>query len=89
MTTRKFRVTVTASVTLELDERVLAHVDDDWRRQFYPLRSAEEVAEHLGHNVLLNGCDLSDIDGFANLDDALMRVSDEDVEDIEVEALPA
>lgn len=68
---RKFEVQMTLTVIVEMDEAVLAEVDnDDWRSTFYQLHGPEAIAEHLAFNHVFNGVESNQImllDGFARL----------------------
>jgi hypothetical protein len=77
----KYRVVVTATVDLDIDEAVLALSDDEgWVRDFYGLETPEMVAEHLAWNVALHGRSLSHLDGFADRQDDAVLVGAIDVE---------
>jgi hypothetical protein len=68
-------VTVTTYFELELDQKVIDAVDDSWRDQFYSdVKSAEDVAEHVGGVMARDNVDLSMIDGFADLRPDLARM---------------
>ena len=73
----KFRCMVSCQMEIEISDVVIAAVDDDWRGQFYKLRTPQEIANHIAFNIA-QGCSLSEIDGFANLDDKEVRVISED-----------
>lgn len=77
----KFRITLTVYATVDIEPKVIDAVDDGWRDSFYDLRTPEEVAGHIGRNLIL-GSRLSMLDGFADQDDdaAHLEVSDEDIE---------
>lgn len=87
---RTFQVQVNILVEIELDQAVLDAVDDDWRDTLYNLHDDLEVAEHIGYNVAVNGVRrLTRLDGWANLDDDMLGLTDFDTEIvkcIEVEA---
>jgi hypothetical protein len=75
---RHFLVEMTVSVELEVAETVFEQVlTDEWRGQFYPLHSRDDLVEHLAFN-LLKGHRLSMLDGFANLADDLVVMSSAD-----------
>jgi hypothetical protein len=63
---RKFEVQLTCTLTVELDDSVIAAVDDSWRKSFYPLRTPEDIAEHIAYNLVVNNAELSELDGFAD-----------------------
>lgn len=49
-------------------ERVTGPGGDEWRSQFYGLRTTEQVIEHWIYNYLCNGVtDVSRLDGWADL----------------------
>ena len=73
-TKRRFKVTVTLEAVIEIDDAVFRAVDDDWRKNFYPLYEAEAIAAHVGFNLLANNLTLTRMDGFANLDDKMVRI---------------
>ena len=66
---RKFFVSWVVECELELDENVINVVDDDWRKYLYNLNTAEEIAEHLAYNFVMNRTRLSMLDGWANMKD--------------------
>ena len=71
----KFRFTITEETTynLELDQRVIDAVDDEWRASMYDLTTPEEIAAHIGRNYH-NGLRLSSMDGWANMPNHFLRV---------------
>ena len=77
----KFTITYTVWADLDLDQDVIDAVDEEWRSSFYDLHTPEDIAEHIGRN-LLRGVRLSMLDGWADQPDtnANLSVSDEDVE---------
>lgn len=78
---RRFSVTVTARCVLELDEEVIAGVDDSWREQFHgDVKTPESIAEHIGFNLVKNGLSLSEIDGFADQPNSHALISGEEWE---------
>lgn len=60
----KKTVTVTITVDLEFDDSLLP--DKEWRETFYNIHTIEQLAEHLAYNNVVNACNLSQIDGFAD-----------------------
>ena len=83
---RTFKVTLGIEATLVLDEDVINHVDDDFRKHLYPLNTPEEIAEHIARNMVLNGCELIQLDGWADLsnDLAKCKVIGEEISAVEV-----
>jgi hypothetical protein len=61
---------------IELDQKVIDVVNDEWRSFFYNLYTPEEIAAHIGYNLVINNAKLSDLDGWADLSDNLARVID-------------
>ena len=60
---------------IEIDQRVIDQVDDEWRSFFYPsVDTPERVAEMVAYNLVVNNNSLSHIDGFADLDDDMARM---------------
>ncbi len=60
--------------TIELDEKVILAVDDEWRKTFYPITTPQKIAEHIAYNMIVNDLKLSSMDGFANLSDEMARL---------------
>lgn len=81
MAKRKFWVTLEFEV--EVDEQVLDRgIDPEWRKENYDFTTHEQVAAHIGYNMVRNNIGLSSMDGFADLTDDLAVV----VEPVHVEA---
>lgn len=55
MSKRTFELEFTGTATIELDDAVIDAVDDDWRAVFYQLHTPEEIARHVGYNLVING----------------------------------
>ena len=55
------------SAFIEIDDRVIAAVNDEWRSSFYNLFTPAEIAAHICYNMVVNRLQLSNMDGFANL----------------------
>lgn len=73
MAKRKFWVTLEFEV--EVDEKVLDRCDDEgWASENYDFTTPEQVAAHVGFNMVRNGIGLSSMDGFADLSDELATV---------------
>jgi hypothetical protein len=90
MTTRRFLVRGQVELTIELDQAVFDNVDDDFRKHLYDLRTDDDVVEMIGHSVVVLGNRrLTSLDGWANLDNAMLGVSGQEFVDIEVEELEA
>ncbi|MDD5358293.1 MAG: hypothetical protein PHX80_04050 [Candidatus Nanoarchaeia archaeon] len=65
---RKFLVDIYGQVEIEIDDAVINSVDDSWRKQFYDLRSVEEIVNFISLNMIQDGL-ISNIEGFADQDD--------------------
>jgi hypothetical protein len=73
--------------TLELDDRVIDVVDDEWRSKLYDLRTPEDIAEHIAYNLVINGIGLSRMDGWADQPNENARmIHTPDLSDFELEA---
>lgn len=62
------------SAVIELDNAVIEAVDDEWRAIFYDLHMPEEIAIHIGYNLIVNHWSLSSLDGWADQPDENARV---------------
>lgn len=69
MAKRRFLVEISGEAIIELDDAVIDVVDDEWRSVFYELRTPEEIAEHVAHNLIVNKWSLSSLDGWADQPD--------------------
>jgi len=68
-------------------ERVTGAGGDEWRSQFYRLRTVEDVLEHWTYNRLVNGIeDISRLDGWADLPAAAVQIEVEHGELVITEA---
>jgi len=86
---RKRQFWVRMDVLIELDERLLSDVlTEEWRNQFYPLASAETIASHLAFN-LIQDRPLGSLDGFADQDPERVELLTIDVDDEDVQEIPA
>lgn len=62
-----FKVKFETTAEIELDDELIAAVDDEWRSQFYAdLVDAEAIAEHIAFNLVINDSSLRSLDGFAD-----------------------
>lgn len=71
---RLFNIELHSAVTVELDDAVINAVDGDWRSSLYNLHTAEEIAGHVGYNLVVNGVGLSSMDGWADQNDDNARL---------------
>ena len=83
---RKFEIEITGTVEMELDDRVIDVVNDEWRSYLYNLRTPEEIAEHIAFNLVANSGRLSMLDGWADQPDQNARILSEDL-DFEAEEI--
>jgi hypothetical protein len=68
-------MTIETDIEIELEDSVIDVVDDSWRNQLYDLKSAEEIAEHIGINMVVNDAKLSQLDGWADQPDSNARMT--------------
>ncbi len=73
---KKFLVTWTVECELELDDEVINRVDDEWRKALYDLRNESDIAEHIAYNLVMNNARLSQLDGWADMNDSQARATD-------------
>lgn len=73
MSTRTFDIELHGTATVEIDDAVIAAVDDDWRSSLYNLHTPEEIAQHIAFNLIVNGIHLSSMDGWADQDNSKAR----------------
>jgi hypothetical protein len=69
MAKRIFVVSFEAEAVIELDDAVIDAVDSEWRSVFYQLHTPEDIAEHIGFNLVINRAELSHLDGWADQSD--------------------
>lgn len=70
MSTKQFNLRLECNAVVEIDNDVIKAVDGDWRSVLYNLHTPEEIAEHIGYNLIVNGLRLSSMDGWADQDDS-------------------
>ena len=68
MAKRKFEVSFEGTAIIELDDKVIDVVDDEWRKQLYALQTPNEIAAHVGYNLVVNCAQLTQLDGWAGSD---------------------
>lgn len=76
-------VTVITKVKLDLDKALLP--DDDWRSQFYPIHTMNDVARHIAYNVVANGMErITQLDGFVDrsVDDCKILDVEHETDDV-------
>lgn len=60
---------------IKIDNEVINAIDDEWRAMFYrDLITAQDIAEHIAFNIIVNGSNLSRLDGFANFPDEYAQI---------------
>lgn len=74
MSRRKFFLEFNGRAAIELDDKVISVVDDEWRKSLYNLNTSEEIASHVGFNLVINGLRLSSMDGWADQPDSNARL---------------
>jgi Ser-tRNA(Ala) deacylase AlaX len=62
----RFEVQFEGTAIIELDDKVISVVDDEWRSQLYDLHTPVDIAEHIAYNLVINGVGLSNLDGWAD-----------------------
>jgi hypothetical protein len=63
-----FDVEFTVKARIKINKEVFNQVDDDWKKSFYDIDTDSDVVEMIAYN-LIHGRKLSQLDGFANLQD--------------------
>jgi hypothetical protein len=76
MSKRRFEVDFNEyTAVIELDSAVIDAVTDEWRTVFYPsLKTAEDIAEHVAYNMIVNDAKLSQLDGWADQPDSNAKI---------------
>ena len=80
-----------AYALIELDQSVINAVDDNWRAALYPLYTPEDIARHVCRNMVENRLSLSQMDGWADMDNSMAKMLewpdfDFDMEAVEIES---
>jgi hypothetical protein len=63
---QRFRLELSGEIVLELDDTVIAVVDDAWREHLYQLNTPEDIARHIGINMAVDNLRLNQLDGWAD-----------------------
>lgn len=66
MADRFFKIKVSGEAVIKLNPQVIDVVDDEWRAFLYDLYTAEEIAGHIGANMMCHNWSLSQMDGWAD-----------------------
>lgn len=75
---KKYSITIIGTAEIKIDDSVLkAASTDDWQKQ-HGISGEEDVIEHIAYNMIVNGCELSEIDGFADRENEEAILSDVD-----------
>lgn len=74
---------------IEIDQKAIDVVDDDWRRHICNLITPEQIVEHIGYNLVINNANLSQLDGWADQSDDLAKIVEEPEWEMEVKELPS
>lgn len=74
MAKRIFEIELRGTARIELDDAVIERVDADFRSSLYDLHGAQEIAERIGYNLIVNGARLSIMDGWADMDNDNARI---------------
>lgn len=82
---RTFRVTIVGDISIDQSVFDQAQLDEPF---FSPAPSDTAIVEHIAFNTFVNGLDVSDIDGYANVPDASVQCNRQDV-DVEADELIA
>ena len=78
---RRFEIVITVDnfydyyAEIELDQKVIDAVTDEWRSVFYPLYTPEDIAEHIAYNLIINRARLTRLDGWADLSDGMAVIT--------------
>ena len=86
MSKRRFEVSFAFDAIIELDDKVIDVVDDEWRSQLYDLHTPEDIAEHIAFNLVINCGRLSMLDGWADQPDDNAEMIDDGRLYMEIEA---
>lgn len=73
MNARKFRVSYTIDVEVivndaDVFDRITGPSGDEWRAEFYGMRTERDVVDHFAFNAIANRvCQANELDGWADL----------------------
>jgi hypothetical protein len=85
MSKRTFSVRFDGEFTVELDQKLIDAIDDDWRKTFYEdVRTPEDIAEHIAFACVVRGFRFSQLDGFNGLPEAKLHEGEWELEATEV-----
>lgn len=73
----KFQITLSVEADIEVSQDLLDSVlTDDWRSNFYPFYTEEDVIEHITRNYI-RGCVMRQLDGFADRPESDVKLETE------------
>jgi hypothetical protein len=75
---KRFEVHFECDAVIELDDAVIDAVDDGWRSDLYKFYTAEEIADHIARNMIIDGTPLSHLEGWADQPDDNAKIISED-----------
>ena len=60
---------------IELDQKVIDVVDDEWRKELYSsLTTPEKIAAHIAYGMCIHNANLTSMDGWADLDNSFAKI---------------
>jgi hypothetical protein len=84
---RQFRIKFEGEAIIEVDQKAIDVVDDEWREHLYNLTTPLDIAEHIGYNLVINNANLSQLDGWADQTNDLAKIVDEPDWETEIEEI--
>ncbi|MCK9543758.1 MAG: hypothetical protein M0R03_17195 [Novosphingobium sp.] len=84
---RQFRIKFEGEAIIEIDQKIIDVVDDEWRKHLYNLTTPLDIAEHIGYNLVINNASLSRLDGWADQTDDLAKIIEEPEWDMDVKEI--
>jgi hypothetical protein len=83
---RKYKIEFNVTVNAEVEDGVIEQVTDDWRSMFYNLRGPKQILQMVIGCIAFKGWKgLTDLDGWANLSDDMVKI--EPIVDCEIESM--
>ena len=87
MAKRIFSVKFEGECKIELDEKVIDAVDEEFCKSIYNLNTLDKIVQHLAYNLIINDADLSQLDGWADQPNENARIIQYPEWDIEAEEI--
>jgi hypothetical protein len=84
---KAYTVCLTTEYEIQIDDKAINEVDDDWRKTFYAFNSLEDIVAHITYN-LARGWNLSDLDGWATHQDSEAFIVFAELVDVDVMECP-